>query len=180
MKIHASLLLLVACGDRTVADEDHGSPPLDVADVADVANDGCPTGSTHCAGECVDLSSDDENCGACGWKCVDPDVFGHCDDHSCPPALSCSPYEASLRTCADVCAALGQSCVEWSTDGRGCNGEEFLYQGDSPDAALKGCEEQSGERDDYASCSDEIPWAVIVDALFFEAVACCCTQEPPP
>lgn len=54
---------------------------------------GCPPGMTNCDGECVDLKSDDGNCGACARKCVDnqpedagappPHMFYGCKQSQC-------------------------------------------------------------------------------------------------
>jgi hypothetical protein len=38
----------------------------------------CPTGMTDCAGLCVSLQTDLDNCGACGTTCASACVAGHC------------------------------------------------------------------------------------------------------
>lgn len=54
---------------------------------------GCPPGQTSCNGGCVDLSNDDDNCGACEFKCrnnqpqdagaLPPNMFYGCHQGTC-------------------------------------------------------------------------------------------------
>ena len=56
-------------GDGAAVDIDHDAATVTV----------CPAGETPCAGTCVDLQTDDTNCGACGSPCA----LGSCDEGTC-------------------------------------------------------------------------------------------------
>ncbi len=78
---------------------------------------------TNCDGKCVDLTTDDENCGACGFKC---DSDARCSEGKCAPtcAVSC---DGGVELCAgDTCICKpglercdGQ-CVNLQTDPMNC------------------------------------------------------------
>jgi len=79
--------------------------------------DGCPPGSTDCAGDCVDLQSDRDHCGACGETCADDQncVDGECVD--CADECG-SPGETDCAAAPDngvlVCSNYDEdSCLEW-------------------------------------------------------------------
>jgi hypothetical protein len=61
----------------------------------------CPSGETSCKGQCVDLDSDSNNCGVCGFPC--------------PPGLGC---KASLCLSLDVCRGFPcpplTACAVWN------------------------------------------------------------------
>jgi Collagen triple helix repeat (20 copies)/Stigma-specific protein, Stig1 len=79
---------------------------------------GCKAGQTNCSGVCSGLSTDDQNCGACGNVCAAGQV---CSSGTC--ALTCqsgltkcsgtcvnaNTDNANCGACANVCAA-GQVC----------------------------------------------------------------------
>jgi hypothetical protein len=190
MKANLMLLcILAACGDRTMGDErtvaDDEPPPAMPPDVeAEQSSDSsasCRDGLAACEGTCVDLMTDDENCGGCGHECMDPGYFGHCEAGSCPNALYCAARSDEIDDCDDVCESLGERCVEDPSGGaRGCDGGFYLYTNTTEyDGAIKDCEDH---RDAYyaaAPCDVLIPWTIFVEhEVFSEAVACCCTQEP--
>lgn len=68
---------------------------------------GCPSGQTECSGQCVDLNSDEANCGQCGSACPFSQV---CNNGSCQ--TQCAPGET-------VCN--GQ-CINNQTDPNHCGG----------------------------------------------------------
>lgn len=74
----------------------------------------CPSGQQPCSGSCVDLTTDDLNCGSCGARCMTGEtgaltcVAGVC---SCAPGLSlCSSYCTNLRTDRNNCGTCGTRC----------------------------------------------------------------------
>ena len=69
-----ALVFLVACGSS-------GGEPSDAGTDAVLPDGGsCPTGLTLCGGACVDTTSDDANCGACGKTCSGAQ---HCGGGTC-------------------------------------------------------------------------------------------------
>ena len=76
----------------------------------------CNSGLTGCNGACVDLTSDDQNCGSCNTVCG---ANEHCDNGCVCDAgyTDCNGTCFNLQTdknhcgnCSKVCAP-GQSCV---------------------------------------------------------------------
>lgn len=140
-------------------DEDNGDKPL-----ADLP----------CGG--ADLMTDSLNCGSCGNACVlyyDGTDYeaGACSDGVCGPGWSTCFHEAfAFETCAEVCTALGRSCVADGCsgysgllftvdfDGWGCNAN--LY---APAATITG------------ACDQTIPWTATGDDP--REVMCCCDFE---
>ena len=101
----------------------------------------CPVGQTFCGtasggikvGTCVDLTGDDQNCGACGARCgflgnekaTEACVFGKCQrtcyggwgdcngnrDDGCETHIAADPQNCGA--CGNVCDAIaGQACVD--------------------------------------------------------------------
>lgn len=81
----------------------------------------CPAGAA-CGGACVDLATDDGNCGQCGHVCPAQGEFGGCAARSCQPVLSACFNGGAHRDCAAACAAEGSTCVA-----RGCGGNTAFY-----------------------------------------------------
>lgn len=177
---------LAACGDRTVGDDGASAlPPPDVGDSADPSADDdgsviCREGLTPCDGECVDFSSNDQHCGACGHACKEPWVFGGCLDGACPSAHWCGEVDEGFETCEDLCAFHGQLCDEGPRVGsRGCGGGYRLYFDHD---ALERCEiGLGGDTGLPATCATPIDWSIEGgwDDEPARAVSCCCTQDPP-
>lgn len=174
------------CGDRTVTDEETAPPePLDMGTPAESEGDSegevvCRDGLTACDGECVDLTSSDEHCGACGFACKRPFGTGHCLEGACPPTFWCGAPGQGLETCKDVCALHGQECDEGpAVLSRGCGGGYDIYF----ENGLENCELGLGGQSFFvASCTTPIDWAVKggFESIPAEAVECCCTQNLPP
>ena len=77
----------------------------------------CPDGQTDCDGTCVDISSDMENCGACGSVCESTLVTvacieGTCVRTSCPPLLTHCGDNANLP--------VEEHCFDLTTDPSNC------------------------------------------------------------
>lgn len=174
MKPHLVLLFLAACGGRSL-DHDEPSRP-----VPDAPIDGDLPCAATCNGACVDLETDDDNCGACGHECRAPEIFGPCEEGSCPAALWCNDPSEYFGSCNDVCAFYGQRCIDGPPqDRRVCGGEHMFFQSSAID--FDACEDVGESYYSYGlECGDGIDWSVIRDTEpFYEAVACCCTQELP-
>jgi hypothetical protein len=111
----------------------------------------CPTDEA-CAGHCVDLQSDPDNCGTCGHSCA-----GACTTGICAAAFSrCA--SAAEASCDAVCTATGGTCVA-----KGCGGATLRYYSDPV-----GCNQEDPLTDTTQSCS-----AALSTDLGF-AVRCCC------
>jgi hypothetical protein len=77
----------------------------------------CQSGETDCGnGACADLSTDENNCGACGNACSQGDVCANgscvtpaCDflQQNCPGGLACYPDGACDGNTAGTCATPG-------------------------------------------------------------------------
>jgi hypothetical protein len=182
----AALGALAGCRDRTVADDESVPPKLpDMGAPAESEGDSeggvvCRDGLTACDGECVDLRSNDQHCGACGHACREPFWAGHCLEGACPSAYWCGAAGQGLETCEDVCALHGQECDEGPRKlSRGCGGGYKLYFDD----ALQNCELGLGAQGSVAaSCTTPIDWSIEGgwNRIPAQAVACCCTQDLPP
>lgn len=55
---------------------------------------GCAPGLTACGGACVDLNSDNSNCGSCGTSCTAPET---CNVGSCAPSLSRRKFKTDIN-----------------------------------------------------------------------------------
>jgi hypothetical protein len=183
----AALGALAGCRDRTVADDDSVPPkPPDMGAPAESEGDSeggvvCREGLVACDGECVDLRSNDQHCGACGHACKEPVGTGPCLDGACPPTWWCGEAGRGLVTCNDVCATHGQACYEGPqvAPSRGCRAAYQLYF----DNALENCElGLGGQTNVVAPCSAPIDWSIEGgwNRIPAQAVACCCTQDLPP
>jgi len=84
----------------------------------------CDTGEVCCPGvggadaDCVDLETDEDNCGACGRECVGEEqcVAGVCTTAVCDPPCGEDPYRCCGGTCVntdtdiDNCGFCGNAC----------------------------------------------------------------------
>src|SRR5207244_1929722 len=77
----------------------------------------CGPGLSNCSNSCVDLNSDDGNCGGCGVTCNGGEtcVQGQC---ACPSGLTlcngiCVDTQASFNNCGacNVTCATGEACL---------------------------------------------------------------------
>ncbi|MEI8256999.1 MAG: hypothetical protein WCJ30_15100, partial [Deltaproteobacteria bacterium] len=90
----AAAMLIGACAQ--------GEPPgLPDASRRDVSNDlSCPTGLRACAGSCVNVTTDVDNCGTCGNGCIAGDL---CTAGACGAANPCPTGQSS---CSGACVSL--------------------------------------------------------------------------
>jgi len=177
---------VAACGDRPVtddaADDDIAPPPppLDVGVEDDEGEVVCREGLVPCNGVCLDVSADDDNCGACGHACKQPNVYGHCVEGSCPSTRRCGGVDQGFVTCQDVCAFHGQTCDEGpATPSGGCGGGYRLhFDSDSLEECEVGFNVGTSVE---ATCMSPIDWSIEGgwDGEPAKAVSCCCTQDPP-
>lgn len=75
----------------------------------------CLDDETACGTSCVDLSSNPQNCGACGNVCEDGATCqgGVCSGGSCPPGLAeCFGSCVDLLSSWDNCGGCGNICYE--------------------------------------------------------------------
>jgi hypothetical protein len=93
------------CGSR-------GCPPGQIREQGQCV---CPPGTTFCFGGCVDLSTDNNNCGTCGNFCQD--VGGICQNGECrcldvcTPGYTCtSPPPGASEAYIPCCGRPGCAC----------------------------------------------------------------------
>src|SRR3954469_25370232 len=67
----------------------------------------CPTSSACCNGVCTDVSSDPNNCGACGHVC---------------PAFSPVCGQGACSACPDGTSNCGGACIDTNWDALNCGG----------------------------------------------------------
>jgi hypothetical protein len=66
----------------------------------------CTTGLTSCGGTCVDLDTDDANCGSCG--------------NACTAGMVCDGAGACVASCEEGLTECDGSCVDTNTDDANC------------------------------------------------------------
>ncbi|HOX44037.1 MAG TPA: PQQ-binding-like beta-propeller repeat protein [Myxococcota bacterium] len=122
-------VLLVLCGPLALA----GSGCGDGAS--------CPAGQAACGGTCVDVFSDRDNCGFCGWACLDGQfcVTGQCMpcQHQCMLGQKqCAPGSSlEFQVCGD---SNGDTCLDW-TPAQVCPNGQICEDGDCQTGCLDDC-----------------------------------------
>ncbi len=115
---------LVTGGDATGGDATGGEPTSGGTVVDPTGGSGaeggavspCPPGEYLCAGECANLQSSRQHCGACGVRCTGDQI---CDAGTCVcPYVECSGTCVNTAvsvvhcgTCNNLCA-IGEACVD--------------------------------------------------------------------
>lgn len=139
----------LTCGDQgrcidalPPSDADGGAAPDAAQDATVDSGASCPAGQTLCAGRCVDLRTDEGNCGQCGRSCGAP-ARGTpvCAAGSC--VLACDYHYADCdRSYGNGCEVhLIDDERNCSTCGHACaSGEQCLFvSGSTARCCLGGC-----------------------------------------
>lgn len=90
--------------------------------MAGTSTGGCPSGLTECSGQCVDLSSNEANCGACDNPCTTEET---CVSGGCEPTV-CAPGETD---CSGQCIDLSNDNAHCGACGNACQPEETCVSG---------------------------------------------------
>jgi hypothetical protein len=118
----------------------------------------CELPEISCDGICIDVTSDDANCGACGNECAVVLDAGGCVGGECSPTWSsCVVAADPLTSCTDLCQAEGfEACalcgpsslsVIWFTSPMNCE------IGQISDAEVGSCQiEPTADLSVYYSC----------------------------
>jgi hypothetical protein len=118
---------------------------------------GCGAGEMLCDGVCTDVQSDDANCGTCGNACDVVGTTGGCVEGMCAPALSeCVVVDDPPKSCNEICAEFGKTCVNL-----GCDGMTYSSYG-----SLNFCEQLMGAPNQN-DCTNPT-------TLSGSAIRCCC------
>jgi len=83
----------------------------------------CKCGLTYCNGYCIDVSSDEHNCGACKMQCgaYEKCCSGSCSDlTSADHCGSCGIHCSSGKACCSDSSWIGRSCVSLQSDAKNC------------------------------------------------------------
>jgi hypothetical protein len=67
----------------------------------------CPIGTNACPGGCVNFSNDNNNCGACGTRCL---TATHCAGGRCRLDLDCTVPVGTLCDNSRACCVRGAEC----------------------------------------------------------------------
>jgi hypothetical protein len=117
----ASALVVGACSRSAL--DDRAGPRPDAGVVSDAGDNSCAAfGSTLCGHACVDLQTDDANCGACGHACG---PGGGCVAGVCAPAECPGGFQVCGGVCVDVrndrahCGDCNVACSGFSGCGQG-------------------------------------------------------------
>lgn len=111
----------------------------------------CP--GTNCFGQCVDLSSAHDDCGACFHACNPEEscVDGRC---ACPDGLT---------SCGEVCADTATSALHCGGCGRACSAGASCIEGTcvcpaaNPDVCADRCVALSSDRSNCGTCDNRCP-----------------------
>lgn len=90
----------------------------------------CPAGSVNCGGECVDLYTNNNHCGACSFACSQPPDMGErtptntCLNGQC--TYFCPPHRS---LCFGFCEDLATSTAHCGRCGNACAPNQVCHQG---------------------------------------------------
>ena len=140
----------------------------------------CAAGMTLCGRNCVDLQTDEVNCGACGFGCTgglpcnngscecgpgEPGCSGVGDPNACgPDGVRCAPdqlcYDASC-VCRPGLIEVGGACVDLRSDPQNCGAagtacpevcSRRVCRGSCPTASSRDCANACVPDDDPRHC----------------------------
>lgn len=108
------VILSIACLSCSAppAIVDAGQPDAAPPIVVDAGFDACPIGTTLCGDECVDVATDNANCGKCGAACTNGWA---CKAGAC--SIGCSMGQTWCGACVDTltdtsnCGSCGNGCA---------------------------------------------------------------------
>lgn len=132
--------------------DDAGQEDTDHADVGiyDAAPD-CDDGLQACSGDCVDLMTDEEHCGACGHQCDDDYACeaGTCQLQCGDEDTACEGECVDTMTDDDHCGSCGSECDDgFACEEGGCQ----LQCSDGLDACYEECVDLSVDSDHCGEC----------------------------
>ncbi len=109
-------LFVISCGSDIVGGKSVADDTTDP--VPPPAGPTCTPAFAECSGLCVDLQTDNSNCGTCGNTCGDGEICekGKCEDKSSNP-LTCLP---GLSLCDGICVSLQNDTNNCGTCGNTC------------------------------------------------------------
>lgn len=120
----------------------------------------CVEGSA-CAGVCIDVILDGDNCGKCGKICKGGAEA--CGDAMCLPAYGeCINMGTGFQTCNAYCASIGESCIE-----NGC-GDGFTIRGYD---LMVDCTNDKSWNSGSETCDTIQPWSANR-----ATIQCCCSD----
>lgn len=109
-------LLLLSCAPEAPID---GSPDTGTDAAVELSDARCFPGQTLCAGACVDLQTDNANCGACGASCS---ASLGCEHGVC----SCLPGDT---LCSDGCRDIMHDPANCGDCGHACGADRHCNDG---------------------------------------------------
>ncbi len=150
----------------------------------------CDRGAISCGGQCVDVVSSNENCGACGTRCAADEV---CRDGMCALVPGeCRPACPGLQRCVEgrclcvVGTTCGSACVDVMTDPTYCGScfercsaaatcvdGECTCPAAAPDACRGDCVDTQTSSEHCGACGRECP--ATAECV---AGACVCPGDP--
>jgi hypothetical protein len=130
----------INCSDKVDNDNDGLIDCKDGDCKYDVNCLGCPSGQTKCSGVCVDLDSDDDNCGSCGKKCLEDK---YCDNKIC-----------KLEICKDANGVNKQDCITSCGENRYCLSGDCVLDKDKDSFITKGVYQDVAEKKCSGDCDD--------------------------
>jgi hypothetical protein len=118
-------------------------------------NTQCIAGQTSCSGDCVNMTSDHDNCGACGTKCGSGEF---CVKGSCS-TLSVGGYTdlctVGLTPCSGNCVNTQNDKSNCGTCGNKCDSGEFCVKGSCATVSVGGLNVEQICSTGYTPCSGD-------------------------
>lgn len=123
--------------DGDVLDPDAGAEDSSVEEDSSVdtaVTRSCETGFLECDGECVDVDTDVDNCGACGSYC---DEGSYCEGGDCvDPGPTCP---SPRTTCGDACVDTRSNRDHCGGCDAGCEGDDACRDGYCVSTCVPSC-----------------------------------------